>query len=230
MAKTLWGTEVGTASAAIDIVMMESDRPLSHNEIQAEVRRRDLPTRQSASSHLSTLKKRGCIDNQDGKWFKTLQGQTRQPVGTAADVGGSARNPATESTAADFAVAPTPEAADLDGPPADRVNTMISRIVRDTRLAAWVKRKHNQRCQICGETVRLADGSGYAEGHHLHPLGKPHDGPDVIGNIVCLCPNHHAACDFGAIKLDIALLRVADGHRVGKQFIDYHNEKIFRGQ
>jgi hypothetical protein len=123
-----------------------------------------------------------------------------------------------------------PPAADLASPPADRVKTTVSRIVRDTELANWVKKQHGHRCQLCGETIRLADGSGYAEGHHLQPLGKPHNGPDVAENIVCLCPNHHAACDLGAIQLTLDMLRQADNHKAGKRFIAYHNQAIFRGK
>ena len=123
--------------------------------------------------------------------------------------------------------APPVYAADLDAPPS-RIETTVSRIVRDTELSAWVKQLHNYRCQLCGETIRLADGSGYAEGHHLRPLGKPHDGPDVAENIVCVCPNHHASCDLGAIRLELALLRSVPDHRVGERFVAYHNEVVFR--
>ncbi|MDQ3331150.1 MAG: hypothetical protein M3552_10930 [Planctomycetota bacterium] len=122
-----------------------------------------------------------------------------------------------------------PPAADLNAPPSDRVETTISRIVRDTALANWVKRNHNHRCQICGGSVLLADGSCYAEGHHLQPLGKPHNGPDRAENVVCLCPNHHAACDLEALRLETHMLRQAGAHKVGQRFIDYHNEVIFRG-
>lgn len=124
----------------------------------------------------------------------------------------------------------SPTAADLDVPPADRVETTVLRIVRDTELANWVKRQHNHCCQLCGETIRLADGSGYAEGHHLQPLGKPHDGPDEAGNVLCVCPNHHAACDFGAIKLNPREISKATDHKVSEKFIAYHNEKIYRGR
>ena len=75
----------------------------------------------------------------------------------------------------------------------------------------------------------LADGSGYSEGHHLQPLGGDHKGRDRAENIICVCPNHHALCDFGAMTLDMANLRLADGHSVGQQFLDYHNMKVYRG-
>lgn len=124
--------------------------------------------------------------------------------------------------------APPSLASDLDVP-ADRVATTVSRIIRDTELAVWVKRQHGHYCQLCGKTIPLADGTRYAEGHHLRPLGIPHDGPDLAENIICLCPNHHAACDLGAIRLELGQLRSAPRHRVGERFVTYHNQVIFRG-
>ena len=123
----------------------------------------------------------------------------------------------------------TPQAEDLEPPAAERVETTVSRILRDTRLSNRVKALHNYECQLCGSTLLLADGSRYAEGHHILPLGSPHNGPDVLGNIICLCPNHHAACDLGAIELVRNELRGAVGHVVAQRYIDYHNSIIYRG-
>lgn len=122
-----------------------------------------------------------------------------------------------------------PQAQDLAAPPAERVQTTVSRIVRDTQLSNRVKEMHHYECQLCGHTILLADGSRYAEGHHVQPLGAPHDGPDVLDNIVCLCPNHHAACDLGAIRLTLDESRPADGHTVGQRYLDYHNKTVYRG-
>ncbi len=123
---------------------------------------------------------------------------------------------------------PAPQVHDLEAPPAARVQTTISRIVRDTQLSRRVKTLHEHKCQIltCEYTIVLADGSHYAEGHHVQPLGEPHNGPDILENIVCLCPNHHAACDLGAIRLDAAELRKVAGHVIGQEFLDYHNQMI----
>ena len=76
-AKTAWDTVVGTASASIDIVLMQATRPLSGDEILAEVRRLGLPERAHAHPHLATLKKRGYVSNSNGKWFKTIRGAGR---------------------------------------------------------------------------------------------------------------------------------------------------------
>ncbi|WP_107440879.1 HNH endonuclease [Streptomyces fodineus] len=36
----------------------------------------------------------------------------------------------------------------------------------------------------------------------MRPLGKPHKGPDVEPNVLCLCPNCHVRLDIGAIVID----------------------------
>jgi hypothetical protein len=120
------------------------------------------------------------------------------------------------------------EGADLNAVTPDRVATTTYRILRDTELARRIKALHRHKCQICG--IRIAIRGGYyAEAHHIQPLGAPHDGPDVPGNILCVCPNHHAMLDLGAIALELCKLRVVDWHRVEQHYADYHNNKIFAG-
>jgi predicted restriction endonuclease len=89
-----------------------------------------------------------------------------------------------------------------------------------------VKRTHAHRCQICGERLELKGGY-YSEAHHVKPLGR--GGLDVTANIMCVCPNHHALLDHGAIPLDPKSLRKADHHEVAQENIDYHNREIYRG-
>jgi hypothetical protein len=98
------------------------------------------------------------------------------------------------------------------------------RIIRDTALARLVKMHHNYECQICGEWIDLPNGERYAEAHHVQPLGSPHDGPDRIENIVCVCPNHHAELDYFARSLDMSHLRSVEGHSVDEKYLAYHNE------
>jgi hypothetical protein len=114
-----------------------------------------------------------------------------------------------------------PCSVDLD-PPA-RASVLVSRIIRDTVISQRVKKLHNFACQLCGHVVELSGGGRYAEAHHVKPLGAPHDGPDVLGNLVCVCPNHHAQLDFGAIKIDKNAMRMVRGHVVSEDFINYHN-------
>jgi hypothetical protein len=109
-----------------------------------------------------------------------------------------------------------------------RVQTVVYRILRDTELARYLKSIHSHLCQVCQSTIQLPDGIRYAEAHHIKPLGHPHDGPDVQGNILVLCPTHHAMCDLGVLRLDIGNLRMVGGHRIEQEFIDWHNRVVLR--
>jgi 5-methylcytosine-specific restriction protein A len=99
------------------------------------------------------------------------------------------------------------------------------RIIRDTQVSKWVKYLHAYKCQLCGEAIRLLDGQFYAEAHHLQPLGGDHNGPDVVENVICVCPKHHVLLDYGVISLNKSQLRMIRGHEIGEAYIAYHNAK-----
>jgi predicted restriction endonuclease len=94
-----------------------------------------------------------------------------------------------------------------------------------------VKKIHDHTCQACG--TRLAVGArGYSEAAHIRGLGRPHNGPDVQDNVLCLCPNCHFLFDTGALLIadDLALtvnnepagaLRVDRRHEVDRHHITY---------
>ncbi len=116
-----------------------------------------------------------------------------------------------------------------------RIPTTILRIVRDTKLSKEVKELYDYSCQICGIQIAVR-GVKYAEAAHIKPLGKPHNGKDKPGNIICLCPNHHVMFDKGIFtikKSDYSLkgiegkLNLDKSHAVEKENIEYHNEHIF---
>jgi hypothetical protein len=118
----------------------------------------------------------------------------------------------------------SPSAADIADTPPGRVRTTTYRILRDTALARRVKQLNNHECQICGHTITLQDGSHYAEAHHIQPLGDPHHGPDIMANILCVCPNHHAELDYLIISLDFNTITCVEGHNVEQKYLDYHNK------
>ena len=118
----------------------------------------------------------------------------------------------------------------------ERRPTTTLRIVRNTAVATAVKTLHDHQCQVCG--VRLETPAGpYAEGAHIRPLGSPHCGPDTPGNVLCLCPNHHALLDLGAFTIadDLGLiglegsLRTTPGHTVDVQHLAYQRDHCARG-
>jgi putative restriction endonuclease len=121
----------------------------------------------------------------------------------------------------------------VDTGPAKRTETRVQRLVRNTTAAMQVKALYQHTCQIC--SMRLETPAGfYAEGAHIRPLGRPHDGPDVLENLRCLCPNDHVRFDTGALVIDedlsvvdllgnrIGRLRVAPGHCIRQEFLAYH--------
>ena len=113
------------------------------------------------------------------------------------------------------------KAADTEEP--NRVRRETLRIVRDSTHSRTVKEENDYHCQICGHTLHLANGDRYAEAHHVHPLGE--GGADVLANIMCVCPNHHALLDYGAIRLDPEEIE-----GVGAEYIEYHNKEVYEGQ
>lgn len=108
----------------------------------------------------------------------------------------------------------------------ERKLTHFERIVRDTKVTLWVKQLHSYRCQICGTALDVGGNSHYAEAHHIKPLGSKHNGPDVVENVICVCPNHHALLDLGVLVLDIANLFIIEGHELNTEYVNYHNSEI----
>ena len=115
-----------------------------------------------------------------------------------------------------------------------RIETNIQRIVRDTKLSKKVKELYSYRCQVCDLTIETNSGN-YAEAAHVKPLGAPHNGPDSLDNLICLCPNHHVMFDFGGFTIldDYQLLglpcklKVHPKHRLNLEFLKYHLEHFY---
>ncbi|MFX1569663.1 MAG: YDG/SRA domain-containing protein [Promethearchaeota archaeon] len=126
------------------------------------------------------------------------------------------------------------KAKDLETLP-NRIEVLIKKIIRDSSIVREIKELYKFKCQICGTILKLKEeGIYYAEGVHIKPLGNPHNGPDKIKNMLCLCPNHHILFDNGAISIndDFSLnglegiLYVSPRHNIDKQYTKYHRENI----
>jgi hypothetical protein len=121
----------------------------------------------------------------------------------------------------------TPIAGDI-GEPRGRRRTRIEtyRVLRDTALARRVKRLYDYGCQMCGHSALLLRDTPYAEAHHIKPLGAPHDGPDELRNIICVCPNCHVLLDYGVVRLVVTELKLRLRHEISAEFVNYHNTTI----
>jgi len=73
-------------------------------------------------------------------------------------------------------------------PPRTKVVT-TENIERNPWLAESLKSYYRYRCQVCGQDFEPTYGVHVAETHHAQYLSR--GGPDISGNIVVVCPNHH---------------------------------------
>ncbi|MDB5233918.1 MAG: putative restriction endonuclease [Hymenobacter sp.] len=115
-----------------------------------------------------------------------------------------------------------------------RYEATTSRLIRDTLITREVKALYKYHCQVCG--IRLEAPAGfYAEAAHIKPLGAPHHGPDILANVLCLCPNHHVLFDLGSFGIaeDFTLMGMSGKlqqkpqHQLGTEFLAYQRQHIY---
>ena len=110
-----------------------------------------------------------------------------------------------------------------------RVASTVQRVIRDSKLGRQLKKLYDYKCQVCELQINTEAGF-YAEAAHIKPVGAPHNGPDLLENLLCLCPNHHLMFDKGVFCLDDRFNLIGiDGrlhlnlkHDVSKEFLSYH--------
>src|SRR5262249_15237493 len=125
------------------------------------------------------------------------------------------------------------ETEGTDAPPR-RTESTVVRIIRSSAVIEYVKSLYYFKCQVCSKVIVTPRGL-YAEGAHIQPLGSPHNGPDDISNVLCLCPEHHVMLDYGAISLadDHTLLglrgklAVDPRHPLSRKRLRYHREHVY---
>lgn len=106
---------------------------------------------------------------------------------------------------------------------AERIPRNIDTIPRNQSLVRLVKRLRDNTCQICDLKLEISQNVFYSEVHHIRPLGIPHDGPDIISNMICVCPNCHKKLDYGFEVIDYSNIQNLSRHAIGENFVNYHN-------
>ena len=122
----------------------------------------------------------------------------------------------------------------------ERSDVISSRIKRNQKIVKRVKELHNFTCQVCGEYFEGVNGP-IAIGAHIQGLGGIHNGPDVIENLLCLCPNHHELFDYFGFYIDEDFsiknldqdlpknlnrkLILNKKHNINPEFLRYHKTK-----
>ena len=110
-----------------------------------------------------------------------------------------------------------------------RVSSTVQRVIRDSKLGRQLKKLYDYKCQVCELQIQTEAGF-YAEAAHIKPVGAPHNGPDLLDNLLCLCPNHHLMFDKGVFCVDDRFnligidgkLHLNPKHDISKEFLSYH--------
>ncbi|WP_078893847.1 YDG/SRA domain-containing protein [Streptomyces sp. CT34] len=128
---------------------------------------------------------------------------------------------------------------DTDAEAAVRRIVSSARRQRDSKVVRQVKEMYNDTCQMCGlRLVVSPDGDAISEAAHIQALGEPHNGPDKIGNVLCLCPNCHALFDRGARQLSdgfevidgltqkmVGVLNRVREHQIARECVQSHRAR-----
>jgi len=117
-----------------------------------------------------------------------------------------------------------------------RSKVYSTRVIRSSEVGNYIKAMYDYKCQISDVSLITPIGP-YAEACHIRPVGIPHNGPDVPGNVLCLSPNIHVLFDHGAIALsdDLKIIgmdadvSVNPNHNLDIDCIRYHREHIYNG-
>jgi putative restriction endonuclease len=120
----------------------------------------------------------------------------------------------------------------------ERITATVNRLKRNIKLSEEIKKLYEFKCQVCNAYLKTPYG-GIAIGAHIKGLGSPHNGPDIIENIICLCPNHHEQFDdYGYyIEPDSLKIKGLEGfedkkitinkkHKIDKELLKYHYEQF----
>jgi predicted restriction endonuclease len=93
-------------------------------------------------------------------------------------------------------------------------------IQRDRSLVMELKEMYENKCQVCNLAISTPFGS-LSEAAHIQGIGSPHFGPDVIGNLLILCPNHHTAFDNAGwyVQDNLEIIETESNSVIGKLIV-----------
>tara|TARA_B100000242_G_scaffold96188_1_gene65845 strand:- start:32 stop:907 length:876 start_codon:yes stop_codon:yes gene_type:complete len=124
---------------------------------------------------------------------------------------------------------------------APRAEVTYEKIKRIRENTKKIKIMYDYKCQVCEKKLDVPSGNPISIGAHIKAVGRPSNGPDVVENMLCLCPNHHAQFDRYSFYVDpnnyeikgldlykSKKLNVHKKHLIDKQFLQYHFEEYQR--
>lgn len=96
----------------------------------------------------------------------------------------------------------------------------VFRFIRDPVSVRKLKKLYDNKCQICGYTIKYSQNKFYSEVHHYNPLEE--NGNDDVDNMVVVCPNHHTEFDYKLIAIDLDGKTIIDRKGVKISEIKFH--------
>lgn len=213
-------------------------RPLTDVEVADLLEQTDAEAGpRAAERRLLWLEALGYLERADGLNELTAAGRERSG-GRAGLLEAGGAGPETEGTAG------TPARADAESnekPGASRETTADD--PEKPNSVAGLKSRYDHACMLCGDRRRRspAEFDGFAEIHYALPVEEPHDGPETPENALVVCPNHRADLEHGLVRVDPRTLTVrhayepsvtgrtlsvADGHRLERAYLAYHNDVV----
>lgn len=107
----------------------------------------------------------------------------------------------------------------------------------DSSAVRKLKQWYQDRCQIC-DTVLVLPPPRHRSSEAAHIRAREDGGPDVVENLLCLCPNCHTRFDAGALVLtdDLMIFDVVTGdpermitrhrwHFIDPQYVRHHRHR-----
>lgn len=83
-----------------------------------------------------------------------------------------------------------------------QVSTQSERLRRDELIREISKQKASYVCQGCNqETFIDKNGNNFVESHHIIEYNTKEEGPDILQNLLVLCPNCHSRIHFARIDI-----------------------------
>ena len=123
----------------------------------------------------------------------------------------------------------------VDFPPSgntspDRRDRRSNSVVRDQANVDWIKNTYDNTCQVC-QIQLMTDAGPVSVGAHIQGLGKPHNGPDITSNMLCLCHNCHAMFDYGSFFINDDCKTISWLHEpVGGGTLAHSKELLMRSE
>ncbi|MFO7684473.1 MAG: HNH endonuclease [Desulfobacterales bacterium] len=88
-----------------------------------------------------------------------------------------------------------------------RERIQVVRFDRDREPRDFTKALYDDCCQACGYRIVSPNETGCSEVHHIRPLSE--SGPDVVGNMLVLCPAHHKEFDLSILAIETGSFRIS---------------------